>query len=82
MTGLVLAIVMPNAGGAWDNAEKYIEGGVYGGRGSPEHETVVIGDAMGGPLKGTSGSSINILIKPISMVSIMFVRLVVAVRLL
>ena len=82
MTGFVLAVMMSNAGGAWDNAKKYIEGGAYGGKGSPQHKAAVIGDTVGDPFKETSGPSINILIKLTSMVSIVFAGLVVAVHLL
>ena len=82
VTGFVLAVMMSNAGGAWDNAKKYIEGGAHGGKGSPEHKAAVIGDTVGDPFKDTSGPSINILIKLTSMVSIVFAGLVVAVHLL
>lgn len=82
VTGFVLAVMMSNAGGAWDNAKKYIEGGSYGGKGSPQHKAAVIGDTVGDPFKDTSGPSINILIKLTSMVSIVFAGLVVAVHLL
>ena len=82
VTGFVLAVMMSNAGGAWDNAKKYIEGGAYGGKGSPQHKAAVIGDTVGDPFKDTSGPSINILIKLTSMVSIVFAGLVVAVHLL
>ena len=76
------AIFMGNSGGAFDNAKKYIEGGAYGGKGSPQHKAAVIGDTVGDPFKDTSGPSINILIKLTSMVSIVFAGLVVAVHLL
>lgn len=82
VTGFVLAVMMSNAGGAWDNAKKYIEGGAHGGKGSPQHKAAVIGDTVGDPFKDTSGPSINILIKLTSMVSIVFAGLVVAVHLL
>ena len=72
-TGFVLAIMMANAGGAWDNAKKYIEAGNYGGKGSEAHKAGVIGDTVGDPYKDTSGPSINILLKLMSMVSIVFV---------
>jgi K(+)-stimulated pyrophosphate-energized sodium pump len=72
-TGFVLAIMMSNAGGAWDNAKKYIEAGNYGGKGSDAHKAGVIGDTVGDPYKDTSGPSINILLKLMSMVSIVFV---------
>ncbi|MEW5895157.1 MAG: sodium-translocating pyrophosphatase [Candidatus Omnitrophota bacterium] len=70
--GFVLAIMMANAGGAWDNAKKYIEEGNFGGKGSPCHKAAVVGDTVGDPFKDTSGPSINILIKLMSMVAIVF----------
>ncbi len=76
-TGFLMAIYMANAGGAWDNAKKYIEGGNYGGKGSEAHKAAVIGDTVGDPFKDTSGPSINILIKLLSMVSIVFAGVVV-----
>ena len=82
ITGFVLAVMMANAGGAWDNAKKYIESGQLGGKGSEEHKAAVIGDTVGDPFKDTSGPSINILIKLTSMVSIVFAGLIVAVHLL
>lgn len=82
VTGFVLAVMMANAGGAWDNAKKYIESGQLGGKGSEEHKAAVIGDTVGDPFKDTSGLSINILIKLTSMVSIVFAGLIVAVHLL
>ncbi len=69
-TGFVLAIFMANSGGAWDNAKKMIEGGIAGGKGSPSHKAAVVGDTVGDPFKDTSGPSINILIKLMSMVSL------------
>ncbi len=77
ISGFLLAIFMSNAGGAWDNAKKYIEGGVHGGKGSDCHKASVVGDTVGDPFKDTSGPSINILIKLLSMVSIVFAALVV-----
>ena len=77
-TGLVLAIMMNNAGGAWDNAKKYIEAGQHGGKGSDFHKAAVVGDTVGDPFKDTAGPSINILIKLMSMVSIVFAGLIVA----
>jgi len=71
-TGFVLAIMMANAGGAWDNAKKYIEGGHHGGKGSDAHKAGVIGDTVGDPFKDTSGPSLNILIKLMSIVSLVF----------
>ncbi|WMJ83238.1 sodium-translocating pyrophosphatase [Oscillospiraceae bacterium MB24-C1] len=82
VTGFVLAIFMANAGGAWDNAKKYIEGGAYGGKGSESHKAAVIGDTVGDPFKDTSGPSINILIKLVSTVSIVFSTLIVHFHLL
>ena len=76
-TGFLMAIFMANSGGAWDNAKKYIESGNYGGKGSESHKAAVIGDTVGDPFKDTSGPSINILIKLLSMVSIVFAGLVV-----
>ena len=76
-SGFVLAIMMANSGGAWDNAKKYIEEGVHGGKGSAAHKASVIGDTVGDPFKDTSGPSINILIKLMAMVSIVFVTVVV-----
>ncbi len=78
MTGFVLAIFMANAGGAWDNAKKWIEKGEMGGKGSEEHKATVIGDTVGDPFKDTSGPSLNILIKLMSMVSVVVAGLVVA----
>ena len=77
-TGFVLAIMMNNAGGAWDNAKKFVEAGNFGGKGSDYHTATVVGDTVGDPFKDTSGPSINILIKLMSMVSIVFAGLVVA----
>ncbi len=70
--GVLLAIMMANAGGAWDNAKKYIESGVYGGKGSETHKAAVVGDTVGDPFKDTSGPSINILIKLMTIVSLVF----------
>lgn len=72
VSGFVLAIMMANSGGAWDNAKKYIEAGNLGGKGSDPHKAAVVGDTVGDPFKDTSGPSINILIKLLSMVSIVF----------
>lgn len=77
VTGFLLAILMSNSGGAWDNAKKYIEGGSFGGKGSDCHKAAVVGDTVGDPFKDTSGPSINILIKLLSTVSIVFATLVV-----
>jgi K(+)-stimulated pyrophosphate-energized sodium pump len=76
--GFSLAIMMSNAGGAWDNAKKYIEAGEYGGKGSAAHKAAVVGDTVGDPYKDTSGPSLNILIKLMSMVSVVFAGLIVA----
>ncbi len=77
VTGFLMAIFMSNSGGAWDNAKKYIESGTHGGKGSDMHKAAVVGDTVGDPFKDTSGPSINILIKLLSMVSIVFATLVV-----
>lgn len=81
-SGFVLAIFMANAGGAWDNAKKYIEEGNLGGKGSDNHKATVVGDTVGDPFKDTSGPSLNILIKLMSMVSIVMAGLTVAYSLL
>ncbi len=81
-TGFVLAIFMANSGGAWDNAKKYIESGHLGGKGSDAHKAAVIGDTVGDPFKDTSGPSLNILIKLMSMVSIVMAGVTVAFSLL
>jgi K(+)-stimulated pyrophosphate-energized sodium pump len=73
--GFLLAVMMANAGGAWDNAKKYIEGGVFGGKGSEAHAAAVNGDTVGDPFKDTSGPSINILIKLMTIVSLVFAPL-------
>ena len=75
VTGFILAIMMANSGGAWDNAKKYIEAGNHGGKGCDPHKAAVVGDTVGDPFKDTSGPSINILIKLLSMVSIVFAGL-------
>ncbi|MBM4055063.1 MAG: sodium-translocating pyrophosphatase [Planctomycetes bacterium] len=71
-TGFLLAVFMANAGGAWDNAKKYIEGGAFGGKGSSAHKAAVVGDTVGDPFKDTSGPSLNILLKLMSIVSVVF----------
>ena len=76
-SGFLMAIFMSNSGGAWDNAKKYIESGVHGGKGGSQHKAAVVGDTVGDPFKDTSGPAINILIKLLSMVSIVFAALVV-----
>ncbi len=68
--------MMANAGGAWDNAKKYIEGGAHGGKGSQAHKAAVVGDTVGDPFKDTSGPSLNILIKLMSMVAVVFTGLI------
>jgi len=77
VTGVLLAIMMANAGGAWDNAKKYIEEGHLGGKGSDPHKAAVIGDTVGDPFKDTSGPSLNILIKLMSIVAVIFAPLIV-----
>ena len=77
--GVLLAIMMANAGGAWDNAKKYIEEGHFGGKGSEPHKAAVVGDTVGDPFKDTSGPSINILIKLMTIVSVVFAPLFVQV---
>ena len=81
-SGFVLAIFMANAGGTWDNAKKYVEEGNFGGRGSVAHKATVVGDTVGDPFKDTSGPSLNILIKLMSMVSIVMAGLTVAFSIL
>ena len=80
VTGFAMAVFMSNAGGAWDNAKKYIERGEHGGKGSDCHTAAVIGDTVGDPFKDTSGPALNILIKLVSTVSIVFSGLIVAVQ--
>ncbi|HJC47084.1 MAG TPA: sodium-translocating pyrophosphatase [Candidatus Lachnoclostridium pullistercoris] len=79
LTGVLMAVFMANAGGAWDNAKKYIEGGAHGGKGSEPHKAAVVGDTVGDPFKDTSGPSINILIKLMTIVSLVFAPLFLAV---
>ena len=81
-TGFVLAVFMANSGGAWDNAKKYVEEGNFGGKGSENHKATVVGDTVGDPFKDTSGPSLNILIKLMSMVSIVMAGLTVTCHLL
>ena len=81
-SGFVLAVFMANSGGAWDNAKKYVEEGNHGGKGSDVHKATVVGDTVGDPFKDTSGPSLNILIKLMSMVSIVMAGLTVAWSLL
>ena len=82
VTGFAMAVFMSNAGGAWDNAKKYIEAGHHGGKGSNEHKAAVVGDTVGDPFKDTSGPSLNILIKLCSTVSIVFAGLIIRFSLL
>jgi len=76
-SGFCVAIFMANAGGSWDNAKKYIEGGALGGKGTEAHKAAVVGDTVGDPFKDTSGPSLNILIKLMSMVSVVAAGFVV-----
>ena len=82
VTGFAMAVFMSNAGGAWDNAKKYIERGNHGDKGSPQHKAAVVGDTVGDPFKDTSGPSLNILIKLCSTVSIVFAGLIIAFNLM
>ncbi len=75
VSGVLLAIFMANAGGAWDNAKKYIESGALGGKGSEPHKAAVVGDTVGDPFKDTAGPSLNILIKLMSVVSLVIAPL-------
>ena len=79
VTGVLMAIFMSNAGGAWDNAKKFIEGGNHGGKGSEPHKAAVVGDTVGDPFKDTSGPSINILIKLMTVVSLVFAPLFLSI---
>ncbi len=82
VTGFLLAVMMANAGGSWDNAKKHIETGEYGGKGSDAHKASVVGDTVGDPFKDTSGPSLNILIKLVSMVSIVFASLIISLSIM
>jgi K(+)-stimulated pyrophosphate-energized sodium pump len=81
-SGFVLAVFMANSGGAWDNAKKYVEEGHFGGKGSDVHKATVVGDTVGDPFKDTSGPSLNILIKLMTMVSIVMAGLTAAYSIL
>ncbi|HPF70144.1 MAG TPA: sodium/proton-translocating pyrophosphatase, partial [Candidatus Krumholzibacteria bacterium] len=76
-SGVLLALFQSNAGGAWDNAKKHIEGGHFGGKGSAAHKAAVVGDTVGDPFKDTSGPSLNILIKLMSVISVVIAPLLV-----
>ena len=76
VTGVLMAIFMSNAGGAWDNAKKYIEEGHHGGKGSDPHKAAVVGDTVGDPFKDTSGPSLNILIKLMTVVALVFAQVI------
>ena len=79
-TGMLMAIFMSNAGGAWDNAKKYIEQGFHGGKGSDAHKAAVVGDTVGDPFKDTSGPSMNILINLMTIVSLTFTPLFILIQ--
>ena len=79
VTGVLMAIFLANAGGAWDNAKKYIEEGHFGGKGSEPHKAGVVGDTVGDPFKDTSGPSINILIKLMTIISLVFAPVIAAI---
>ena len=76
VSGVTLAIFMANAGGSWDNAKKYIESGAHGGKGSDAHKAAVVGDTVGDPFKDTAGPSLNILIKLMSVISLVIAPLI------
>ena len=76
VSGVMMAVFMANAGGAWDNAKKYIEEGHHGGKGSDPHKAAVVGDTVGDPFKDTSGPSLNILIKLMTVVALVFAQVI------
>jgi K(+)-stimulated pyrophosphate-energized sodium pump len=76
-SGVLMALFQSNAGGAWDNAKKHIEGGAFGGKGSDAHKAAVVGDTVGDPFKDTSGPSLNILIKLMSVISLVIAPMLV-----
>jgi K(+)-stimulated pyrophosphate-energized sodium pump len=78
VVGFVMAVFMANAGGAWDNAKKYIEAGNHGGKGSEAHKAAVIGDTVGDPFKDTTGPSLNTLFKMVATVAMVFVGVIAA----
>jgi K(+)-stimulated pyrophosphate-energized sodium pump len=78
LTGQLLAVLMSNAGGAWDNAKKMIEAGLFGGKGSEPHKAAVVGDTVGDPLKDTSGPALNPLIKVMNLISLLIAPLIVS----
>ncbi len=80
LSGQLLAVFMSNAGGAWDNAKKYIEEGNYGGKRSEPHKAAVVGDTVGDPLKDTSGPALNPLLKVINLISLLIAPIIVTVR--
>jgi len=77
ISGILLATLMNNAGGAWDNAKKYIESGMYGGKGSETHKAAVVGDTVGDPFKDTAGPSLHVLIKLLSTITLVLAPLFV-----
>jgi K(+)-stimulated pyrophosphate-energized sodium pump len=77
VSGVMMALFMANAGGAWDNAKKHIEGGAFGGKGSAPHKAAVVGDTVGDPFKDTSGPSLNILIKLMAVIALVIAPLIV-----